>query len=142
MEVQYEVPSEEIVPGDVIVLSAGDIIPGDSLIIESQELFVDEAAFTGETYPVEKEYSVLPIDTPLAKRKNSLFMGAHVISGKATALVIKTGKETEFGKISSGLQLRAPETDFEKGIRKFGYMLMEITLILVIIIFGVNVYLQ
>jgi len=137
-----EIPSEDVVPGDIIVLSAGDIIPGDSLIIESQELFVDEAAFTGETYPVEKESCVLPIDTPLAKRKNSLFMGAHVISGKATALVIKTGKDTEFGKISSGLQLRAPETDFEKGIRKFGYMLMEITLILVIIIFAVNVYLH
>ena len=69
-------------------------------------------------------------------------MGAHVISGKATALVIKTGKETEFGKISAGLQLKAPETDFEKGIRKFGYMLMEITLLLVIIIFAVNVYLH
>jgi len=137
-----EIPSEEVVPGDIIVLSAGDIIPGDSLLIESQELFVDEAAFTGETYPVEKESCVLSIDTPLANRKNSLFMGAHVISGKATALVIKTGKETEFGKISSGLQLRAAETDFEKGIRKFGYMLMEITLLLVIIIFGVNVYLH
>ena len=69
-------------------------------------------------------------------------MGAHIISGKATALVIKTGKETEFGKISAGLLLKAPETDFEKGIRKFGYMLMEITLLLVIIIFAVNVYLH
>ncbi len=136
-----EIPSEEIVPGDVVVLSAGDIIPGDSLLLDSQELFVDEAAFTGETYPVEKDSCVLPVDTPLAKRKNSLFMGAHVISGKATALVIKTGKDTEFGKISEGLQLRAPETDFEKGTRKFGYMLMEITLLLVIIIFAINVYL-
>jgi len=140
--ISKEIPSQEVVPGDVIVLSAGNIIPGDSLIIESQELFVDEAAFTGETYPVEKESCVLPVDTPLAKRKNSLFMGAHVISGKATALVINTGTETEFGKISSGLQLKSPETDFEKGIRKFGYMLMEITLLLVIIIFGVNVYLH
>ena len=137
-----EIPSEAVVPGDIIVLSAGDIIPGDSLILESQELFVDEAAFTGETYPVEKSTCVLPADTPLAKRKNSLFMGAHIISGKATALVIKTGKETEFGKISTVLQLRAPETDFERGIRKFGYMLMEITLLLVIIIFAVNVYLH
>ena len=137
-----EIPSEEVVPGDVVVLSVGGIIPGDSLILESQELFVDEAAFTGETYPVEKESCILPVDTPLAKRKNSLFMGAHVISGTATALVIKTGKDTEFGKISAGLQLRTPETDFEKGIRKFGYMLMEITLLLVIIIFGVNVYLH
>jgi Mg2+-importing ATPase len=137
-----EMPVEAVVPGDIVFLSAGDIIPGDSLLIESQELFVDEAAFTGETYPVEKGTGVLPADTPLAKRKNSLFMGSHVISGKASALIIKTGKETEFGKISSQLQQKAPETDFEKGIRKFGYMLMEITLILVIIIFGINVYLH
>ena len=137
-----ELPVESVVPGDLVYLSAGDVIPGDSLILESQELFIDEAAFTGETYPVEKSPCVLPPDTPLSKRKNSLFMGSHVISGKATALVIKTGTETEFGKISSSLQLRPPETDFEKGIRKFGYMLMEITLILVFIIFAVNVYLH
>ena len=70
--IKKEIPSEGVVPGDVIVLSAGDIIPGDSLILESQELFVDEAAFTGETYPVDKSIGVLPADTPLAKRKNSL----------------------------------------------------------------------
>ena len=137
-----DIPTGEVVPGDVIVLSAGDIIPADSLILDSQELFVDEAAFTGETYPVEKESCLLPADTPLSKRKNSLFMGAHVISGKANALVIRTGQETEFGKISAGLQSKSPETDFEKGIRKFGYMLMEITLVLVILIFAVNVYLH
>lgn len=137
-----EIPMEQAVPGDIIYLTAGDIIPGDSLIIESQELFVDEAAFTGETYPVEKEIAILPVDTPLSKRSNSVFMGSHVISGKATALVIKTGTQTEFGKISSNLQHKAPETDFERGIRRFGYMLMEITLVLVIIIFAVNVYLH
>lgn len=133
---------EETVPGDVVILSAGDVIPGDSLILESQELFVDEAAFTGETYPVEKNAGVLSADIPLAKRSNALFMGSHVISGKASALIIKTGKQTEFGRISAGLQSRVPETDFEKGIRKFGYMLMEITLVLVIIIFGINVFLH
>ena len=139
---QKEIPVEEVVPGDVIVLSAGDIIPGDSLILESQELFVDEAAFTGETYPVEKNAGVLAAATPLAKRTNAIFMGSHVISGKATVLVIKTGLQTEFGKISEGLKAKAPETDFEKGIRKFGYMLMEITLLLVIIIFAINVFLH
>ncbi|MCO5946749.1 magnesium-translocating P-type ATPase [Mucilaginibacter flavidus] len=137
-----EIPVENVVPGDVVILSAGDVIPGDSLILESQELFVDEAAFTGETYPVEKNAGVLPASTPLAKRSNALFMGSHVISGKASALIIKTGKQTEFGQISAGLQARVPETDFEKGIRKFGYMLMEITLLLVIIIFGINVFLH
>ncbi|KFF10677.1 magnesium-translocating P-type ATPase [Flavobacterium hydatis] len=138
-----EVAVEEVVPGDVVTLSAGDIIPGDCLILDSKELFVDEAAFTGETFPVEKSSGEpLPVNTVLSKRSNTLFMGASVISGKATALVMATAKQTEFGKISTNLQLRAPETDFELGIRKFGYLLMEVTLILVIIIFGVNVFLH
>jgi Mg2+-importing ATPase len=137
-----ELPREAIVPGDILFLSAGSIVPADSLLLESEELFVDEATFTGETYPVEKNSGVLPIDTPLSKRNNSLFMGTHVISGKASALVTQTGNRTEFGKISSSLQGKIPETDFEIGIKKFGYMLMEITFILVIVIFAINVLLH
>jgi Mg2+-importing ATPase len=140
--VEKEIPTEEVVPGDIVLLTAGDIIPGDSLILESKELFIDEAAFTGETFPVEKNAGVLPADTGLAKRTNSLFMGTHVISGKATVLIMKTGLDTEFGDISNVLRHKTPETDFEKGIRKFGYMLMEITLILTIVIFAVNVLLH
>lgn len=139
---EVELPVEDAVPGDVVVLSAGDVIPGDSLLLDSQELFTDEAAFTGETFPVEKNPGVVASDAPLAKRSNSLFMGSHVISGKATALIVKTGKQTEFGKISDRLRTRSPETDFEKGIRHFGYMLMEITLLLVIIIFAINILLH
>lgn len=137
-----ELPIEQIVPGDVISLTAGDIIPGDSLILESQELFIDEAAFTGETYPVEKSPGIVASSAPISKRSNSVFMGSHVISGKAKALVVKTGMNTEFGKISRALQFSPSETDFEKGIRRFGYMLMEITLVLVIIIFAINVLLH
>ncbi len=137
-----DLPVENTVPGDIIILSAGDVIPGDSLLIDSKELFTDEAAFTGETYPVEKNPGIVAADAPLAKRTNSLFMGSHVISGKASALVIKTGRQTEFGKISDRLRIKSPETDFEKGIRRFGYMLMEITLILVLIIFAINILLH
>ncbi len=137
-----ELSIPEVVPGDVVLLSAGDIIPGDCLIISSQELFVDEAAFTGESYPVEKITGVLSIETPLGKRSNSLFMGAHVISGQAKALVVQTGQKTAFGKISASLKLRPPETDFEKGIRKFGYLLMQITLLLVVVIFAINALLH
>ncbi|TLU81783.1 MAG: magnesium-translocating P-type ATPase [Chlorobium sp.] len=139
---EKEIHIEEVVPGDVVLLSAGDMIPGDSLLLESKELFVDEAAFTGETYPVEKNSGVLPADTPLSKRSNTLYMGAHVISGKAKALVMVTAKQSEFGKISDSLRLKAPETDFERGVRRFGYMLMEITMVLVVIIFAVNVLLH
>jgi Mg2+-importing ATPase len=141
-EKEVELPVDNAVPGDVVILSAGDVIPGDSLLLDSHELFTDEAAFTGETFPVEKNPGVVPAGAPLAKRSNSLFMGSHVISGKATALIIKTGKQTEFGKISDRLRTKAPETEFEKGIRHFGYMLMEITLVLVIIIFAINILLH
>jgi P-type Mg2+ transporter len=139
---EQELPLTLVVPGDVTILSAGDIVPGDSLLLESQELFVDEAAFTGETFPVEKYTGILPMDAPLSKRSNTLYMGSHIISGKAKALIIRTGKSTEFGKISDRLRIRPPETDFERGIRRFGYMLMEITLVLVIIIFAINVILH
>jgi len=139
---ETERPVENAVPGDIIFLSAGDVIPADSLLLESKELFIDEAAFTGVTYPVEKNTGTVAVDAALAKRSNALFMGSHVISGKARALVIKTGKETAFGKISDRLTSKTPETDFEKGIRHFGYMLMEITLVLVIIIFAINILLH
>ena len=111
---QKEIHVEGVVTGDIVLLSAGDLIPADCLLLESKELFVDEAVFTGESYPVEKKVAVLPPDTPLAKRINTLLMGSHVISGKATVVVMKTGRESEFGKISESLRLKAPETDFER----------------------------
>lgn len=136
------IPTEELVPGDILTLAAGDMIPGDSRILKSTDLFVDEATLTGETYPVEKLDGQLDSETALNKRSNSLFMGTHVVSGTATALVVRTGRSTEFGKVSDSLRLRPPETDFETGIKRFGFMLMEITLVLVILIFAINVLLQ
>ncbi len=136
-----EIPVEQIVPGDIVVLNAGDIIPGDGLVQESKDLFVDEAMLTGETFPVEKIAAVLPAETLLGQRTNALWMGTHVVSGSATALIVHTGKETEFGKVSERLKLRPQETEFEHGIRRFGYFLMEVTLVLVVGIFAINVYL-
>jgi Mg2+-importing ATPase len=135
-----EVPIEEVVPGDMVFIKASDVIPGDCLLLESRDLFIDEAALTGESYPVEKSIGILPPETPLGQRTNSLFMGTHVVSGSARAVVIRTGKETEFGKVSERLKLRPPKTEFEHGVRRFGYLLMEITLVLVIAIFAINVY--
>jgi Mg2+-importing ATPase len=136
-----EIPVEEIVPGDIVILNAGDIVPGDGLIIESKDLFVDEAMLTGETFPSEKAEAVLSAETPLGKRTNALWMGTHVVSGSAQALIVRTGKETEFGKVSERLKLRPQETEFERGIRRFGYFLMEVTMVLVVVIFAINVYL-
>lgn len=135
-----EIPIEQIARGDVISLTAGDIIPGDCRVLESKDLFVNEAALTGETFPVEKNTDTVPADSSIAKRFNSLFMGTYVVSGVATALVVKTGTKTEFGAITKHLSGAAVETDFEVGIRKFGYLLMEVTLILVISIFAINIY--
>ncbi|PSB53458.1 magnesium-translocating P-type ATPase [filamentous cyanobacterium Phorm 6] len=137
-----EIPNEEVVPGDIVLLNAGDSIPGDCLILESKDLSVNEAALTGETYPADKLSGVLPAETDLGKRTNILYMGTNVISGTGKAVVVHTGKETEFGKVSERLKLRPPETEFEQGLSKFGYFLMEVTLILVVLIFAANVYLK
>ena len=136
-----EIPVEEIVPGDIVILNAGDIVPGDGLVQESKDLFVDEAMLTGETFPVEKVVSVLPPETQLGQRTNALWMGTHVVSGNATVLIVRTGRETEFGKVSERLKLRPQQTEFERGIKQFGYFLMEVTLVLVVAIFAINVYL-
>jgi len=137
-----EIPIEEVVPGDVVMLKAGDSVAGDSLILESKDLFVDEAALTGETYPVEKMAGVLAAETPLSRRTNSLFMGTHIVSGSAKAVIVQTGTRTEFGQVSERLRLRPPETEFERGVRRFGYLLLEVTLLLVIAILAINVALK
>ena len=141
-QVVCEMPAKQLVPGDVIVLKAGDIVPADCLLISADNLFVDEAALTGESYPAEKNPAELAINTALSQRSNALWMGTHVQSGSAQALVIATGETTEFGKLSTRIKLKTPETEFERGVRRFGYLLMEVTLVLVMIIFAVNVYLH
>jgi Mg2+-importing ATPase len=137
-----EISLEDVVPGDVAFLAAGDMVPADCRILESKDLFVDEATLTGETYPTEKTPGITVADAALAQRSNALFMGTHVISGNSRALVVNTGRSTEFGKISDRLRLRPSETEFERGVRRFGFFLMEITLILIIAIFAINVYLK
>ena len=110
-----EIPVEQVVAGDVVMLSAGDIIPGDGRILEANDLFVAEASLTGETFPVEKKVATLDADTALALRTNSLFLGTSVVSGTGKMVLAVTGKQTEFGKISQSLRLRAPETEFARG---------------------------
>ena len=138
---QKEVPVEEVVPGDIVVLRAGDIVPGDALILKSRDLFVNEASLTGETYPAEKISRVLDLDTPLSRRINSIFMGTNIVSGTAIAVVVHTGTDTEFGRVSQRLKFQEPETEFERGVKRFGYLLLEVTMVLVVAIFAINVYL-
>ena len=137
---ETKVFTEEITAGDILLFASGDIIPADCLLIESNDLQTNEAALTGETYPASKAVGTLPAGTALAKRKNSLFEGTNVVSGTGKAVAVLTGKDTVFGKISSRITAPAEETSFEKGIKKFGFLLMKITIILSIIILAVNIY--
>jgi Mg2+-importing ATPase len=136
-----EIPVEQVVPGDMVVLNAGDVVPGDGRLLAARDLFLDEASLTGETFPLEKSLADVPPDAPLSKRDNSLFLGTHVVSGTARLLVVRTGRATEFGRISETLQRPPGETEFEHGVRRFGYFLLELTLLLAIGIFALNAYL-
>lgn len=135
---KQEIPLSEIVPGDVIFLSAGDIVPADSRVISAKDLFVNQAALTGESIPVEKTPSLVPKSASMNEWTNFLFMGTSVVSGTGTAVVVRTGANTEFGKIARKLLARAPETDFERGLKGFGYMIMQVTFLLVIFVFFIN----
>lgn len=137
-----EIFVEEIVPGDIVFLSTGDVVPADGILLSSKNLNIDESTLTGETFPVEKEWGKVQEDTPLAKRSNSLWMGTHVSSGSGNMMVVATGKNTEFGKISQTFRDKASQTDFEKGIHAFGMMLMQITTVIMLGIFAINLVLK
>lgn len=136
------VPVDEVVPGDVVQLSAGSLVPADGIVLTARDCYVNQAALTGETFPVEKEPGAVPDNAALAERNNCVFMSTNVRSGTATILVVQTGASTVFGQLAGRLSLRPPETEFERGIRQLGNLLTEVMLILVIGIFAVNVYYQ
>lgn len=135
------VPTAYVVPGDVVLLAAGSLIPADAVLLEANDLHVNQAVLTGETFPVEKTPGVVTGDG-LAARTNTLFMGTSVSNGAGRALVVTTGKATAFGQIAASLELRPPETEFERGIRHLGYLLSEVMFVLVLAIFALNVYFQ
>ena len=140
--VTESIPLDEVVPGDVVVLSAGNLVPGDCAIIDSKDLFVNEASLTGEAYPAEKYAGRVEELTRLALRTNSLFMGTYVISGIGRVLITRTGTDTEFGRISDRVKARPPMAEFERGIRHFGALLVQLVLLLTLSIFAINVYLS
>ncbi len=140
--IQKNIPSMDVVPGDIVMLNAGDIIPGDAVVIEENDLHINEAALTGESFPAEKSPGIRPADTPLNKRKNCVFEGTSVVNGTAKILIVYTGAQTEFGKISKELEKHEPETAFEKGVKKFGYMILRITLLFSLFILILNIFLS
>jgi Mg2+-importing ATPase len=140
--VEQVLPVSQIVPGDVILLSAGNLIPADGLVIEAQDFLVSEASMTGESFPVEKRAGLVSADAPLAARTNTVFLGASVRSGTAKVLVVRTGRRTEFGAIAARLRARQPETEFARGVRQFGYLLIRVMVVIVLFVLTVNLLLD
>lgn len=136
-----DISASDVVPGDIVFLNAGDIISGDCILLEGNDLHVNESTLTGESFPAEKAPGALEVDTPLSKRTNCVFQGTSVVNGTAKVLVVYTGLQTEFGKISAELTIHQPETSFESGIKKFGYMIMRVTIVLALLILIINIYL-
>ena len=138
-----DVPISDVVVGDVVVLGAGDIVPADVRLVEANHLFVDESSLTGESAAALK--NPLPGDLNPSKdgdRDGLAFFGTSVVSGTARAVVTATGARTSYGAIARRLAERAPETDFQHGVRAFGMLIGRVTLILVVGVFAVNVALQ
>ena len=132
------IPFSEIVPGDIVLLSAGAIVPADAIVLEAQDLLVSEAALTGESFPVEKRPGLAAADAPLAERTNMVFLGASVRSGMAEVLVVHTGKATQYGAIAERLKTKPAETDFARGVRQFGGLLVQVMVAVVIFVLVVN----
>jgi P-type Mg2+ transporter len=126
-----ECPAAQLVPGDVVLLSAGDLVPADGTLITARDLYVNEAALTGESYPAEKRAGV-------DDRAGRLLMGSSVISGTAAFILTATGRNAQLGNIASSLRRPPPPTAFAMGIRDFGRMIMWLTMLLVLFTLLIN----
>ncbi|MDO8577882.1 MAG: magnesium-translocating P-type ATPase [Dehalococcoidales bacterium] len=135
-----DIEISNLVPGDIIVLSAGDIVPADARALSARDFFADQSALTGESFPVEKTAELLTPEniTDTGKWSNYLFMGTSVTNGTATAVIVKTGSSSQYGEIVKKSVEKRPETEFETGLRKFGYLIMQVTFALILVVFFIN----
>lgn len=133
-----EIPLDEVVVGDIIYLSSGDIIPADLRVCYAKDLFVSQSALTGESEPVEKYSEVDNSEETVLNDKNMIFMGSNVVSGSAKAIVVSNGDDTIFGRIAKGVQEEPVETSFDKGVSSVSWLLIRYMLIMVPIVFFVN----
>ena len=134
-----DVPVAAVVPGDIMVLAAGDLVPADGVVLEARDFFVKQALLTGEPYPVEKRCGTVAADaTDLQGAVNAVFAGTAVISGSARALVVRTGTATAIGTVADSINRQAPPSAFEIGTRRFGMLIMRLTVLLVLFVLFVN----
>jgi Mg2+-importing ATPase len=136
---ERELPVAEVVPGDLVRLNAGDVVPADGRLLEAKGLYVRESALTGESIPVNKAPGDLETGGDIADAANSLFLGTSVQSGMGSMVVIATGKDTEFGEIAAHLAEKDTATEFDRGMKDFGFLLIRVTMLLVLFVFFVNV---
>lgn len=135
-----ELPRRELVPGDIIRLSAGDMVPADARLLQTVYLHVQQASLTGESFPVEKDAQAQATTVGnLAEIRNAVFLGTSIVSGTAIALVTATGHNTAFGDIVASLAKRPPETAFEHGVRRFGLLITRTVFFLVLFVFMVGI---
>jgi len=136
-----EITIAKLVPGDMVLLSAGDLIPADCRLLEAKDFFINQSLLTGESYPVEKHALDLPAPAAdLNQAGNAVFMGTSVISGMAKALVCRIGADTAVGDIAESLQAKPPPTAFELGTQSFGILIMRLTFLLVLFVFLINAF--
>jgi len=129
------ISAEDLVPGDIVILDAGNVVPADLRVIEPSKLQADESALTGESVPVGKTSDVLEEDVPLAERENMLYKGTSVTRGTAEAVVVSTGMDTELGKISASLQGEAGEkTPLQQKLDELGRKLVPFLLVVAVIV--------
>ena len=126
-----EIRRRDVVPGDIIRLSAGDLVPADARLLIARDLYVQQAALTGESLPAEKEATGDPASTK-ADARNMVFLGTSIVSGTATAEVVATGARTAFGDIAARLAARPEETAFDRGLKNFSQLLARTVLFLVL----------
>ncbi len=140
---ERSIPIDELVPGDVVRVAAGDIVPADCRLLTARDLFVNQAIMTGEAYPSEKHARDLAASTDApAEAVNWLFMGTSVISGTGRAVVCNTGRATELGSLAGTLAAARGPDAFEQGIARFGYLILRMTVFLVLFVLAVNVLFQ
>ena len=135
---KIEIPLGELVAGDVVHLSAGDMIPADLRIVESKDLFVSQASLTGESEPVEKVSDINPQRASVTDYTDIAFMGSNVVSGSATAVVVSVGDATLFGSMASTVSEKPPETSFTKGVNAVSWVLIRFMLVMVPLVFFIN----
>ena len=135
---QAQHPVGELVPGDVVLLSAGDLVPADGRVLEARDFFVNQAVLTGESYPVEKHALPPAAVGDLQAATHAVFMGSSVVSGMARVLLVRTGTGTAMGAIADSLTQQAPPTSFELGMRRFGMVILRLTFLLVLFVLLVN----